>query len=263
MRYAACVEYDGSRFSGWQTQKHDVRTVQEEVEAALSKVASAPISIITAGRTDTGVHATHQVIHFDSSAERSTFAWCRGANRFMAHDVRLLWVQPVDEDFHARFSALARSYRFVIYNSTIQTALHRTLATHEYRALNDKLMLEAGQALLGEHDFSSFRAAGCQAHSPIRTMHRFELHRKGDWLWFDVTANAFLQHMVRNIAGCLIEIGWGKREKEWIDELLEVKDRTKGGVTAPPYGLYLTGVEYPPNFILPSQHRDIAYWGNN
>ena len=260
MRYAACVEYDGTHFSGWQTQKHDVRTVQEQVETALSKVADEPVSIITAGRTDTGVHATHQVIHFESSSPRSLFAWCRGANRFMPLDVRLLWVVEIDDEFHARFSALSRSYRFVIYNAPIQSALYRSHATHEFRPLDPLRMSAAGQALLGEHDFTSFRAAGCQAHSPVRTMHKFELNSSGDWIWFDVKANAFLQHMVRNIAGNLIEVGSGKRQVEWFSELLACRDRTKGGVTAPPHGLYLAGVEYPDQFSLPSMHRSVAYW---
>lgn len=261
MRFAACVEYNGANFSGWQTQKHDVRTVQEEVEVALSKVANEPVAIITAGRTDAGVHASHQVIHFDSNAERSMFAWCRGANRFMPHDVRILWVEPVDDEFHARFSALSRSYRFVIYNAPIQSALYRTLATHECRELDVEKMAEAGQSLLGKHDFSSFRAAGCQAHSPVRTMLNFQLSHRNNWVWFDVQANAFLQHMVRNIAGCLVEVGCGKRDVNWISELLEVKDRKQAGITAPPYGLYLAGVDYPPEFVLPSNSKLVSYWG--
>lgn len=260
MRFAACVEYDGSGFSGWQAQKHDVRTVQEEVEAALSKVASEPVSIITAGRTDTGVHGRHQVIHFDTDVERPLFAWCRGSNRFMAEDVRILWVKEVSEEFHARFSALSRSYRFVIYNSPIKSALYRNLATHEHKPLDDQLMANAGKYLIGEHDFTSFRAAGCQAHSPVRTIESFKLSRSGDWVWFDVKANAFLQHMVRNIAGSLIEVGCSKREKAWFTELLEVRDRRKAGVTAPPHGLYLTGVDYPAEHSLPSAFKAVSYW---
>ncbi len=260
MRFAACVEYDGSNFSGWQTQKHDVRTVQEEVEAALSKVADETVSIITAGRTDTGVHATHQVIHFESDAERTEFAWCRGTNRFMAQDVRLIWVVKVSDDFHARFSALSRSYRFIINNAPIKSAILRSLSTHEFRPLDATRMAKASKALLGEHDFSSFRAAGCQAHSPVRTLHSIELQAQGNWIWFDVKANAFLQHMVRNIAGCLIEVGCDKRSVYWMEHLLQVKDRKHAGVTAPPHGLYLTGVEYPEEFILPSSSRSIAYW---
>lgn len=260
MRFAACVEYDGANFSGWQAQKHDVRTVQEQIEAALSRVADEPVSIITAGRTDTGVHATHQVIHFDSNADRSLFAWCRGANRFMSTDVRLLWVVEIDDDFHARFAALSRSYRFVFYNAPIQSALYRSLATHEFRPLDAKRMAVAGESLLGEHDFTSFRAAGCQAHSPVRTLLEFQLSSQGDWIWFDVKANAFLQHMVRNIAGNLIDVGSGKRDVHWIGDLLELKDRTKGGATAPPHGLYLAGVEYPEQYSLPSNYRTVAYW---
>lgn len=261
MRYAACVEYDGAAFSGWQTQKHDVRTVQECLEAALSRVANSPTPIITAGRTDASVHASHQVIHFESDSERTDFAWSRGANRFLDHDVRLKWVVPVSDDFHARFSALSRSYRFVIYNASIQSALYRRLATHEYQALDASLMSAGAKHLIGEHDFSSLRAAGCQARSPVREMQSIEVHQKGHWIWFDVTANAFLQHMVRNIAGCLIEIGAGKREPQWMAQVLEAKDRTQAAVTARPYGLYLVGVEYPQQFILPSQLAPVSYWG--
>lgn len=261
MIYAACVEYDGAAFHGWQAQKHNVCTVQETVEAALSRVADQPVAIVTAGRTDTGVHATHQVIHFTTEVERDEFAWCRGTNRFMSDDVRIRWVVPVAEDFHARFSALSRSYRFVIYNHSIPSAVFRQYVTHEYRELTFERMRVAAQILQGEHDFSSFRAAGCQAHSPVRCIESIVLQKQDHWIWFDVTANAFLQHMVRNIAGCLIEVGCGKRETEWIEHLLEVRDRTKGGITAAPYGLYLTGVGYPDHFRLPSASRDIAFWG--
>ena len=261
MKYAACVEYDGAAFSGWQAQKHNVRTVQEDVEEALSKVADQPITIITAGRTDARVHATHQIIHFETDVERTEFAWCRGTNRFLGHDVRLHWVVLVDDEFHARFAALTRSYRFIINNAPIQSALHRRYTTHEYRSLQVELMSEAGKHLLGEHDFSSFRAAGCQAHSPIRTITELELFQYGPWVWFDVTANAFLQHMVRNIAGCLMAVGSGKYSADWLANVLELKDRTKGGITAPPNGLYLAGVDYPQQFKLPSRHKSIAYWG--
>lgn len=261
MRYAACVEYDGSAFSGWQAQKHSVRTVQESVEAALSKVADQTITIITAGRTDAGVHASHQIIHFDSDAQRSEFAWCRGANRFLDKDVRLLWVQAIDAEFHARFSALSRSYRFVIHNASIPSAIFRRYSTHEYKELNVLKMAEAGRCLLGEHDFSSFRAAGCQARSPVRTMTHFKLQSAGAWIWFDVTANAFLQHMIRNIAGSLIEVGCGSRDIGWMKEVLHAKDRTQGGITAPPNGLYLAGVSYPQEYHLQTAYRDVSFWG--
>lgn len=262
-RYAACVEYDGSAFSGWQTQLHDVRTVQEVVEAALSRVANEDIAIVTAGRTDTGVHATHQVIHFDSDAARSEFSWCRGTNRFLDHDVRLIWVNELSTDFHARFGALSRSYRFVIYNAPIASALHRRHVTHEYRELDASKMARAAQCLVGEHDFSAFRAAGCQAHSPVRTVTHLSLNTEGPWIWIDITANAFLQHMVRNIAGSLIEVGSGKRSVDWLAEVLASRDRKLAGITAPPHGLYLVGVTYPSHFSLPSERRSVAYWAEN
>lgn len=259
-RYAACVEYDGSGFSGWQTQQHGVRTVQQTVEQALSRVANESTAIVTAGRTDTGVHATHQIIHFETAVARTNFSWCRGTNRFLDHDVRLLWVTEADSEFHARFSAITRSYRFIIYNAPIASALYRKYSTHEFRPLQVERMQEAAAVLVGEHDFSSFRAAGCQAHSPVRTLHSLRLAQQGPWIWFDVTANAFLQHMVRNIAGCLIDIGSGKRDVNWMGEVLEYCDRTKGGITAPPHGLYLTGVGYPAEFDVPSSERSVAFW---
>ncbi len=261
MRFAARVEYDGFAFSGWQSQKGQVRTVQSQVEEALSKVADEPITVITAGRTDTGVHATHQVIHFDSKADRNLFAWCRGANRFMDRDIRLRWVHEVRNDFHARFSAISRSYRFIIYNQPIAPALNRHYLTHEFRPLDPGLMVAAGRFLLGEHDFSSFRAAGCQAHSPVRTVSHFALESNGAFIWFDITANAFLQHMVRNIAGALIEVGCGKRDLAWFASLLLAKDRTQAGITAEPQGLYLTGVDYPAEFALPSARATMQFWG--
>jgi len=261
MRYAACVEYDGSNFSGWQAQKHDVRTVQETVEAALSKVADHDVKIITAGRTDRSVHAVHQIIHFDSDSQRTEFAWCRGTNRFLDHDVRIKWVMPISQEFHARFSALSRSYRFIIHNAPIKSAIYRHYATHEHEQLDPTLMADASQILLGEHDFSSFRAAGCQAHSPVRTMQSLSLGYDGQWIWLDLKANAFLQHMVRNIAGCLIEIGYGKRPVSWLTDVLDAKDRTQAGVTAPPNGLYLTGVEYPNEYNLLSNHDVVSFWG--
>lgn len=261
MRYAACVEYDGSSFSGWQTQKGNIRTVQCEVEKSLSKVADSEIMIVTAGRTDAGVHASHQIIHFDSDASRDIYSWCRGANRFLSKDVRLRWVQVADPEFHARFSALSRSYRYIIYNNPIHSAIYRNLASAEYKPLDVAKMSAAGNVLIGTHDFTSFRASGCQAHSPIRTMLNFEITRQGYWLWFDVTANAFLQHMVRNIAGSLIEIGSGKREIEWMTDVLNAKDRTRGGITAPANGLYLVGVEYPDSFDIKTSYQQVSYWG--
>ena len=260
-RYAACIEYDGSDFSGWQAQKHDVRTVQETLEQALTKVANESISTITAGRTDSRVHASHQVVHFDSSANRSSDEWLRGGNRFLDHDLRIRWVKQVPDSFHARFSATSRSYRYIIYHHRVASAILRRQVTHTHLQLDIDIMREAAAHLLGEHDFSSFRAAGCQAHSPVRTITELELFQHGPWIWFDISANAFLQHMVRNIAGCLIAVGSGKYNSDWIKTVLEMKDRTKGDVTALASGLYLTGVDYSPDFQLPSARRKLAFWG--
>jgi len=190
------------------------------------------------------------------------YSWCRGANRFLTKDVRLKWVQQIDANFHARFSALSRSYRYIIYNHSIHSAIFRNHVSAEYQSLDAVKMLAAGQLLIGEHDFTSFRAAGCQAQSPVRTMLNFKLATQGPWIWFDVTANAFLQHMVRNIAGSLIEVGCGKRDVNWMSDILKAKDRTQGGITAPANGLYLVGVDYPDSFDLETNYQAVAFWGD-
>ena len=261
MRYAACVEYDGSQFKGWQVQLNQ-RTVQQQVETAFSKVADHPVAVTTAGRTDTGVHATGQIIHFDSTAERSVRAWRMGVNRFLPSDVRVHWVCAVDSEFHARFSALRRSYRYILYNQSIKPGLLRQYVSHEYRPLDIALMRQAVQFFLGEHDFSSIRAAGCQAHTPIRTVHELQCYQNRHWFWFDVTANAFLQHMVRNIAGLLCKVGSGERSPEWIADVLEQRDRRKAAVTAPPNGLYLTHVQYDDGYALPASPDKMTFWGD-
>ena len=247
MRYAAVVEYRGSEFKGWQSQPGQ-RTVQGCVEQALSSVANQPISIVTAGRTDSGVHATGQIIHFDSSAERSARAWVMGANGRLPGDVRLSAAQRVGDDFHARFKAFRRSYRYIVFNRNVASAVYRQLVTHEYRDINVPAMQSAAQYLVGEHDYSSFRASGCQAHSPVRTVAQLNVQAQGGWIWIDVVANAFLQHMVRNFAGVLLTIGAGEESVDWARTVLEARDRTKGGITAAPEGLYLTRVEYPSEF---------------
>jgi tRNA pseudouridine38-40 synthase len=261
MRYAACIEYHGASFSGWQAQKFSVRTVQEELESALSKVADHNVSVVTAGRTDTGVHASHQIVHFDSDSTRKHDAWVLGANRFLPRDVRVTWVTDVPDSFHARFAAVSRSYRYIIYNRRVSSATLENLTTFEARRLDIDAIKVAASSLLGRHDFSSFRAAGCQASSPVRTVSNVQIGNKGEFIWLDISANAFLQHMVRNIAGALIEVGYGKRADNWIDELLTVCDRTKGSITAEPNGLYLCGVDYPPEFQLPSKYKTVSYWG--
>ncbi len=251
MRIAVGVEYDGSRFCGWQLQEDGVRTVQGVVESALSKVANHEVRVICAGRTDTGVHATEQVIHFDSDAARDERAWVFGANANLPKDVVLLWAKPVSEQFHARFSAIRRSYRYVIFTREVRPTFLAGRVTWHHHALDIERMQQAGNLLLGEHDFSSYRAIACQAKSPVRTLHRLEVSRQGPFIFIDVEANAFLHHMVRNIAGVLMTIGAGERPVEWSREVLEARDRTMGGVTAHPSGLYLTSVGYPEEFAIP------------
>jgi tRNA pseudouridine38-40 synthase len=244
------VEYDGSDFHGWQIQV-GVRTVQEELERALAKVANHPVRVQCAGRTDTGVHGVGQVIHFDTEAQRPPRSWLLGTNTNMPHDVSVTWAQPVPEEFHARFSALNRSYRYIILNRMTRSALLRNHAVWTHRPLDEKRMHQAAQLLVGTHDFSSYRALGCQAKSPVRTISEINVTRQDDRVIIEVHANAFLHHMVRNIAGVLMTIGRGEAPVTWTQEILEHRDRTKGGVTAPPQGLYLMRVGYPEQFSIP------------
>ncbi len=252
MRIALGVEYDGSGFSGWQLQQ-GTRTVQGELEKALSKVADHPVRVHCAGRTDAGVHAAEQVVHFDTGAVRSSRSWIFGANANLPKDVAVLWATEVPDDFHARFSACRRSYRYVICNRPVRPTFLAWRTTWAYRPLDEARMHRAAQALVGEHDFSSYRAQGCQAKSPVRRIHRLEVSRRGELLFIDVEANAFLHHMVRNIAGVLMAIGSGERPESWAAEVLALRNRTLGGVTAPPSGLYLTAVGYPDTFDLPQR----------
>ena len=250
-RVVCAVEYDGAGFCGWQRQDH-APSVQARVEQALSKVANQAVKVVCAGRTDTGVHATWQVIHFDTDAERSPRSWVLGANANLPRSVRLLSAQPVDGRFHARFSALSRSYHYVILNRQVRTALLSQRVSWHYHPLDAGLMQQAAELLHGEHDFSSFRTVACQAHNPVRTIQRLAIRRSGDFLYLDIQANAFLHHMVRNIAGVLMTVGSGKRPVAWVSEILALRDRTRGGVTAPASGLYLVGVEYPQIFGIAS-----------
>jgi tRNA pseudouridine38-40 synthase len=259
MRFALGVEYDGSDFSGWESQPQQ-RTVQSTLESALSSVADSQVETVCAGRTDAGVHATAQVVHFDSCAERASHEWVLGANSNLPGDVSVRWASPVAEDFHARYAALCRYYRYVIQNRRERPALLRQRAAWERSALDAGSMQAAADHLLGEQDFSSFRAAGCQAKSPVRTVMSLEVHRRGDLVLIDIAANAFLQHMVRNVAGVLIEIGKGKREPAWAGELLAARDRTRGAVTAPPQGLYLSRIDYPPEHGLPAVSPEWLLW---
>jgi tRNA pseudouridine38-40 synthase len=251
MRLALGIEYDGTSYNGWQRQKTG-SGVQQRVEKALSVVANHPVDVICAGRTDTGVHASGQVVHFDTDSQRSERGWLLGANTNLPDDVNVTWVAPVSDDFHARFSATSRSYRYKILNRVQRSALHRNRAWWVYEPLEATLMHDAAQQLAGEHDFSAFRAAACQASTAVRTISQISVSRSGDWLTLDVTANAFLQHMVRNITGTLATVGLGEQEVDWVAEVLESRDRKVGGIAAPPHGLTLVGVGYPESFGLPT-----------
>ena len=251
MKYAVGIEYDGTDFCGWQIQPH-IRSVQSCVEAAFSKVAAgAPVKFVGAGRTDSGVHALGQVAHFETNAQRGVLSWLRGANANLPEDVAVLWVKPVPDDFHARFSALRRHYRYVIFNHAERSALYRRTSVRVCRPLDESAMHRAAQALVGEHDFSSFRAQGCQSHNPVRRVLFIRVCRQGGFVQLTICANAFLQHMVRNIAGVLIAIGVGDRPVAWAGEVLARRDRKQGAITAGSRGLYLTDVEYAPRFGLP------------
>lgn len=214
-------------------------------------MANEPIETICAGRTDTGVHAIAQVVHFDTSAERSERGWVLGANSNLPDDVSARWAKPVDQEFHARFSVTSRSYQYLILNRLVRSALNRHRAWWVTQTLDANKMQQAADHLLGEHDFSAFRAAGCQASTPVREIREFNVTRNEDWISIDVTANAFLQHMVRNIAGLLVKIGQGDEEPAWAREVLDSRDRAKGGMTAPAHGLTLTRVDYPERDDLP------------
>jgi len=250
MRIALGIEYDGAGFCGWQIQD-GVRTVQDCVEQALAKVAAAPVRVITAGRTDSGVHASGQVIHFDSEAVRSMRSWVFGANANLPKDISVTWAQEVGADFHARFSASARHYRYVIFNRAVRPALLHTRVCWDYRPLDAGRMAAAALHLVGTHDFSSYRAVSCQAKNPVRELRRLEVTRHAELIVIEITANAFLQHMVRNIAGVLMTIGAGERDTGWSLEVLRARDRTLGGVTAAPSGLTLLAVDYPEHFAIP------------
>lgn len=250
MRLAMGIEYDGSAFHGWQLQKSGVRTVQLLLETALSKVAAHPVRTHCAGRTDTGVHGEGQVVHFDTPSLRPMRGWLLGTNVNLPDDVNVNWVREVPISFHARFSATSRSYRYVILNRSTRSAIWRQRAVWIHHPLDEVRMQRAADYLMGTHDFSSYRAVGCQAKSPVRTISRLVVKREEDRVVIEVTANAFLHHMVRNIAGVLISIGKGEQPVDWSRDVLALRDRTLGGVTAPPQGLYLVQVGYPDEYAL-------------
>ena len=249
-RLAIGVEYDGAAYHGWQRQPHST-SVQETLQAALGRIADAPVELICAGRTDAGVHARAQVAHFDTEAQRSPRAWLLGVNSVLPSSVNLRWVQPVTDQFHARYGALRRSYRYLVLNRPTRSALAAGRALVVYPPLDAAGMQAAADDLIGEHDFSAFRAAECQARSPVRKVEALRVRRRGDWVSIEVTANAFLQHMVRNIVGTLLAIGRGEAGPRRAREQLESRRRSTGEATAAAHGLYLWRVEYPPQFGLP------------
>ncbi|MYB88982.1 MAG: tRNA pseudouridine(38-40) synthase TruA [Proteobacteria bacterium] len=243
MRIALGIEYDGSPFCGWQRQK-GTDTIQQALEDAVSRVADAPVRLSAAGRTDTGVHATEQVVHFDCEAQRENRGWVLGVNSYLPDSVSVLWAKPVDDDFHARYSAISRQYRYVIDNRPVRPAIFRERVTWVHQPLDYTRMQQAASCLQGTHDFTSYRALACQAKSPVRTVHELTVQRFDEFVFLDIRADGFLHHMVRNIAGVLIAIGKAEQEVDWAGTVLERRDRTLGGVTAPPAGLYLVKVQY-------------------
>jgi tRNA pseudouridine38-40 synthase len=250
-RIAALVEYDGTEFAGWQSQAHAL-SLQDAVEAALAFVAGARVSAICAGRTDAGVHAVGQVIHFDTEAARTARAWILGTNTRLPSTIALQWAGEVAADFHARHSAVRRTYRYYILNSSARSALQRLRSAWIPRALDADAMHCAAQALIGELDFSAFRSVECQSKSSKRRVERIEVRRQGDWVWMQITANAYLHHMVRNIVGTLVEAQRETDPEGSMRRILESRDRARAGPTAPASGLYLWRVEYPPQFGIPA-----------
>ena len=254
MKYALAVEYRGTAYCGWQRQPH-CESIQQHLETALGFVANHSLDLACAGRTDAGVHALAQVAHFESDAERSNRAWVLGANCRLPRDIRLQWVRPVADDFHARFNATARAYRYIVLNAEVPSAIFNDLCSWEFRPLDHEAMHECAQQLLGEHDFSSFRAIGCQAKSSTREVLEISVTRRGQLVCLDIKANAFLYHMVRNIAGSLVAVGRGERDSAWFGELLAARDRSLADVTAPAAGLYFLRAWYDSVFDLPEITR--------
>lgn len=250
-RLALGLEYDGAAFHGWQTQT-DGRGAQDAVEHALGQIAGGPVATICAGRTDTGVHALDQIIHFDTDATRPTTAWVRGVNRFLPTSVAVRWARQVGDEFHARYGARRRRYDYWILNAPVRSPLAHSRAGWVFRSLDEQAMQQGAQHLIGRHDFTSFRSAECQAATPVRDIEQLTVHRTGPLVCISVTANAFLQHMVRNIVGALVYVGVGRHSHDWIGEVLRARNRAAGAPTFSAAGLYLARVEYDPAFGLPA-----------
>ncbi len=249
-RWVLGLEYDGAGFSGWQKQPPPVRTLQAELEAVLGRIADAEVRTFCAGRTDAGVHASYQVVHFDCPSMRPERAWTRGANGLLPAGPRVLWAKRID-GFHARWNAEARRYRYIIHNHPVAPAILRHGLAWRRSPLDAAAMHEAAQHLVGAHDFSTFRGADCQFRTPVRFVHSASVSRRGRYVIFDVVANAFLLHMVRIMVGSLCLVGEGRKSSAWMGEILYARDRRLGGDTAPPGGLYLVDVRYPAHLGLP------------
>lgn len=258
-RIAACVEYCGANYRGWQYQSN-APSVQARVERAVSRVADADTRVIAAGRTDAGVHGGGQIIHFDTRARRAPVEWRRGVNTHLPDDIALIWTREVGGDFHARFAACARAYRYIILNRPVAPSYLRSRVAWHALPLDDAPMRRAAAAFIGRHDFSAFRGAQCQAKHPHRDLRRISIGRAGEWLWLDFTADGFLHHMVRNLVGTLVRIGEGVERPAWAGELLAGRDRSAAGPTAPAAGLYLTTVTYAPRHRLPPPPPPPRFW---
>jgi tRNA pseudouridine38-40 synthase len=255
MRIALGLSYRGGAYAGWQVQP-GIPTVQREVEVALSAFAAEPLSVTCAGRTDAGVHATGQVVHVDTSRYREPFSWVRGTNRYLPPDIAVQWCRPVGEGFHARFAALGRRYRYVLLESPVRPALDTGRVGWTFRPLDGDAMRRAATALLGEHDFSAFRSSECQARSPVKTMRTIAIVRRGAHWQFDFDASAFLHHMVRNLMGCLVLVGAGRRDPAWLAEVLASRDRERAAPTFAPDGLYFLGPYYDAAHGIPDPAAD-------
>lgn len=261
MRIAFGIEYVGTNYSGWQSQVNDphVLSIQAAVEKAIATVADHPVIITCAGRTDSGVHASGQVVHCDVNVTRDPYAWVFGCNTHLPHDIRVLWMQNVAEEFNARKSAVARHYKYIIYNHKIRPSLLHDYVGWHYAHLDADKMFEAAQSWIGEHDFSSFRGSGCQSISPRRNVKMIAIERRAELVIIDIIADAFLYHMVRNMVGALLEIGSGRRPVSWAAQVLNARCRTKAGITAQPQGLYLTEVIYPEHLNIPRTKQDLWF----
>ena len=258
MRIALGVSYRGTAYQGWQSQPGG-RTVQDRLEAALAQFADAPLKTICAGRTDTGVHALNQVVHLDTEIQREPVSWVRGTNRYLPHDIGIQWCLSVSAQFHSRASARGRRYAYLLLESPVRPALESGAAGWCFRSLDGSAMQAAAQHLIGEHDFSAFRSAQCQADSPVKTLRSITITRHGAYWRFDFDASAFLHHMVRNVMGCLVAVGTGARPVEWLAEILTARDRALAAPTFAPDGLYFLGPYYDAVLAIP-QRTPAMHW---